>query len=167
MMVIAPPTALVSLFEPWADFYGDSNLVQTLVTYAHVGALLVGGGTAIAADRATLRTSSDVDRRRHLLEVSQMHRLVIACLGVIAISGLLMFAADIETFWASWIYWTKMGLVVLLLANGARMNKVETAASRDTPVSAAHWSAFRGTAITSLVLWLAVTLAGVALINYA
>jgi uncharacterized membrane protein len=167
MMLAAPPAALVSMFEPWADFFGDSNLLQTVVLYAHVGALLIGGGTAIAADRATLRMSSDVDRRRHLLEVSQMHRVVITSLVIIAVSGVLMFTADIEAFWASWIYWTKMVLVVLLLANGARMKKTESAASHDTPVSAAHWSTFRGTAITSLVLWLAVTLAGVALINYA
>jgi uncharacterized membrane protein len=167
MMIAAPPAALVSLVEPWSEFFGDSNFVQTLVLYAHVGALLVGGGTAIAADRATLRMSSDVDRRRHLLEVSQLHRVVITSLVFIATSGLLMFTADLEAFWGSWIFWTKMVLVVLLLANGARMQQAERAAARETVVTAAHWAAFRGTAITSLVLWLAIAFAGVALINYA
>jgi hypothetical protein len=60
-----------------------------------------------------------------------------------------------------------MLLVVALLANGARMQRIEKKSALETVVSTAHWGALRGTAITSLVLWLAITLAGVALINYA
>jgi uncharacterized membrane protein len=165
--MLAAPASLVSLLEPWASFYGDSRLAQTLVTYAHVGGLLVGGGTAIAADRTTLRMASDVDRRRHLLDVSQLHRVVVSALVVMMLSGLLLVTADIETFWGSPIYWTKLVLVALLLGNGARMRSIERAAASDPVPSAAHWGAFRGTAITSLVLWLATTLAGVALVNYA
>jgi hypothetical protein len=165
--MIAAPASLVSLLEPWAGFYGDSRLAQTLVTYAHVAGLLVGGGTALAADRATLRLASDVERRRHLLEVSQMHKVVITALVVMVTSGVLLATADLETFWGTPIYWIKLALVALLLANGARMRSVERAAAADPVPSAAHWSAFRGTAMASLVLWLATTLAGVALINYA
>jgi uncharacterized membrane protein len=127
----------------------------------------VGGGTAIAADRATLRLASDVDRRRHLLEIGQAHRVVVTSLVIVVVSGVLLFASDVETHWGSPIFWTKMALIVLLLANGARMQRVEKKAALDAVVSTAHWSAFRGTAIMSLVLWLAITLAGVALINYA
>jgi uncharacterized membrane protein len=165
--MLAAPASLVSLLEPWADFYGDSHLAQTAVTYAHVAGLLVGGGTAIAADRVTLRVSSEVDRRRHLLEVASLHRVVITSLIVMVLSGLLLLTADLETFWSSPVYWVKMGLVVGLLANGARMRGIERAAAADPVPTAAHWSAFRGTALTSLALWLATTLAGVALINYA
>ena len=165
--MLAAPPALVSLLEPWADFYGDSHLAQTLVTYAHVGGLLVGGGIAIATDRATLRMASDVDRRRHLMEVSQAHRVVVAALIVIVVSGLLLVTADVEAFWASPIYWTKLVLVALLLGNGARMRSIERSAATEPVPSSARWSALRGTAIASLVLWLATTLAGVALINYA
>ena len=165
--MLAAPAALVSLLEPWADFYGDSHLAQTIVTYAHVGGLLVGGGIAIATDRTTLRMASDVDRRRHLIDVSQAHRVVVGALVVIVLSGLLLVTADIEAFWGSPIYWTKLVLVALLLGNGARMRSVERSAASDTVPSPAHWGAFRGTAMASLVLWLATTLAGVALINYA
>ena len=165
--MLAAPPALVSLLEPWANFYGDSRLAQTLVTFAHVGGLLIGGGIAIATDRATLRAASDVDRRRHLLEVSQAHRVVVGALIVVVLSGLLLVTADLETFWSSPIYWTKLVLVALLLGNGARMRSVERSAANDPVPSAAHWSAFRGTAMTSLALWLATTFAGVALINYA
>ena len=165
--MMAAPASLVSLLEPWASFYGDSRLAQTIVTYAHVAGLLVGGGTAIAADRTTVRLASDVDRRRHLLDVSQMHRVVITALIVMVISGILLATADLETFWGTPIYWVKLALVALLLANGARMRSVERAAAADSVPTAAHWNAFRGTAVASLVLWLATTLAGVALINYA
>ena len=167
MMLITPPASLVSLLQPWADFYNDSKLTETLVLFAHVGALVVGGGIAIAADRTTLRLNSDVDRRRHVLDVLALHRTVLASLAVIVISGLLLLAADIETFWASWIYWAKMLLVVLLLINGWRMQRVEQVASTEAVVSAAHWSALRGTAMVSVALWLAVTFAGIALVNYA
>lgn len=165
--MIAAPSSLVSLLDPWATFYGDSRLTQTLVTFAHVGGLLLAGGLAIATDRATLRMASDADRRRHLLDVASIHRIVFPALIVVVVSGLLLVTADVETFWVSPIYWTKMVLVVLLLANGARMRRIERVAAVDATVTPAHWSALRGTAITSLVLWLATTLAGVALINYA
>ena len=165
--MIAPPSSLVSLAEPWASFYSDSHLAQTLVTFAHIGALVVGGGTAIATDRATLRMASDVDRRRHLLDVAQIHRVVIGSLGLVVISGILLFASDVEAHWGSPIFWTKMVLVVALLVNGARMQRIEKAAVAESVPPAAQWSAFRGTAIVSLILWLAITLAGVALINYA
>lgn len=167
MMLAEPPASLVSLVEPWATFYGDSHLAQTLVTFAHVGGLVVAGGLSVAADRMTLRVSSDVDRRRHLLEVTQVHRVVVVSLAVIIVSGLALLTADLETFWASWIFWAKMLLVALLLVNGARMRSIEKETATDALVSTAHWRAFRGTAVTSLTLWLAITLAGVALINYA
>jgi hypothetical protein len=165
--MIAPPAFLVSLTDPWASFYGDSHLVQTLVTFAHVGGLVIGGGVAIATDRGTLRMASDVDRRRHLLEVSQVHRLVITSLVVIVVSGVLLFASDLEAHWESPVFWIKMALIVALLINGGRMRRIETAAAADPVPSAAQWGAFRGTAIASLVLWLAISLAGVALVNYA
>ena len=167
MMLAAPPSSLVTLLDPWAGFYSDSKLAETLVTFAHVGALVVGGGVAIAADRATLRMQSDVDRRRHLLDVAGLHRLVVASLAIVMVSGLVMFAADIETFWGSWIFWVKMALVALLLANGARMRSVERRATAEPVVTAAHWNALRGTAWMSIALWMAITFAGVALLSYA
>jgi hypothetical protein len=165
--MMAAPASLVSLLQPWADFYGDSRLVQTIVTFAHVGGLLIGGGTAIAADRATLRMASDVDRHRHLLEVSQLHRVVVQALGFIILSGVLLATADLEAFWSSPVYWVKLFLVVLLLANGARMRSLERDAARSPVPTAGHWNAFRAAAKASLALWLLTTLAGVALINYA
>lgn len=165
--MIAPPPSLVSLCEPWASFYSDSHLAQTLVTFAHIGGLVVGGGIAIAADRTTLRMSSDVDRRRHLLDIMHIHRVVIGSLAVVIASGLLLFGTDVEAQWGSPIFWIKMGLIALLLVNGLRMQRAERVAAQEPVISSAHWGALRGAAIASLSLWLLITLAGVALINYA
>ena len=74
------------------------------------------------------------------------------------VSGLLMFFADLETFWGSRIYWLKMGLFVLLLLNGVLMKRAEglVATSPD-----AAWKNLKTTSITSLILWFTILLAGV------
>jgi hypothetical protein len=82
-------------------------------------------------------------------------------------SGLLMVTADIETFVKSPVYWAKMTLVVLLLANGLVLEKTETAL-RHTPTSqwdAAVWTRLARTARVSIALWTAVVLAGTILVN--
>jgi hypothetical protein len=88
-------------------------------------------------------------------------------LVVVVISGVLLFASDVEAHWGSPIFWIKMALIAALLVNGARMQRIEKAAAVEAVPPVAQWSAFRGAAIMSLVLWLAITLAGVALLSYA
>jgi hypothetical protein len=168
-MLIAPPQALISLLQPWSDFYNDSRLAETLVMFAHTAGLLVAGGIAVATDRQTLRAWrwEPANRRHHLDELTVLHRTVVINLSVTVVSGLLMLASDIETFWGSWIYWTKMGLVVLLLLNGARMVGIEKSLTGDAPSDSPRWITLRHSAAASLVLWLSTTLAGIALLNYA
>lgn len=48
---------LAELLAPWQDLYNDSVPLATAVTTVHLVALVVGGGLAIAADRASLRLS--------------------------------------------------------------------------------------------------------------
>jgi uncharacterized membrane protein len=167
-MLIPPPASLIKLFEPWNKFYSDSKLTETLVMFAHTGGLVVAGGIAVATDRMTLRAAgwTDADRQHHLEELGLLHRTVIAGLTVTVLSGLAMLASDLETFWGSWIYWVKMLLVIVLLANGAQMQSVEKKL-RANVADAAHWSRLRFNAIASISLWLSVTLAGLALLNYA
>jgi len=74
----------------------------------------------------------------------------------------LLFAADVDTYIASKLFWTKMALVVFLMINGAVLTAAErraTAASHDS------WGTLRWTAIASLTLWCLTTLIGVALPN--
>ena len=163
---MSAPTLLVRLFEPWSHFYSDSKVVPTILVFTHIAALVFGGGLAVTIDRATLRAvrgSGDL-RSRHLDELGAAHRLVLTGLALSFVTGVLLFTTDIETYFGSWIYWTKMALVVLLLANGYAMTRAE---SRIRTVSEAglenSWKRLRTTAVVSLTLWFAIALAGVAL----
>src|SRR3954471_22084783 len=168
-MLIPPPDALVKLFKPWNSYYSDSKMAETIVMFAHTAGLLLAGGIAVATDRMTLRAKrwSDADRQHHLAETAMLHRTVVAGLAVIVISGLAMLASDIETFWGSWIFWTKLGLIVLLLANGQRMLGIEKSLAKDSAPTSVHWGRLRISAIVSITLWFTVTLAGLALVNFA
>ena len=56
-------------------------------------------------------------RATHLL--NRTHHIVVAGLVALTFSGLLLFTADVETFWYSRIFWIKMCLMALLVVNGA------------------------------------------------
>ena len=161
------PESLVHLFKPWADLYSHSKAMETVVQGLHIGGLLLGGGMAIAADRATLRALRHpfADRMRSVHELSTVHQWVLTGLGIVAASGLALVTADIETFFGSWMYWTKMGLVVLLLLNGYGITRAEKQLAKDGGESSPHWAALHRTAVTSLVLWFTITVFGVALVN--
>lgn len=168
--MIAPPEALVRLVEPWSALYSDSTAIPTLVVFGHIAALVFAGGLAITLDRATLRASRGPAefRWRQLEELRAAHRLVVVGLGLSAVTGVLLFAADLETYFGSWIYWTKMALIVMLLLNGYLMTRVESRIS-STPNAAddAGWRQLRSNAVVSLVLWFSIAFAGVALVKAA
>jgi ABC-type Fe3+ transport system permease subunit len=164
-----PPEFLVSLFQPWNDFYSHSKTAATIVIFLHVGGLLLAGGFAIAADRATIRSMgrSPDARTAQLQELSTIHRWVITGLVLVIISGLGLLASDFENFWGSWIYWLKMALVAVLLINGLQMTRVEKALELDPSETSPKWSVLHRTAVTSLTLWFVTTFLGVALANFA
>ena len=163
-----PPAALVQLVEPWSQLYGDSKLLPVLIVFAHIAALVFAGGLAVTLDRATLRAvrgGADV-RTRQLDELGRAHRLVITGLTFSAITGVLLFAADLETYFVSPIFWTKATLILMLLGNGFLMTRTE-ALIRTSSEPEAGWNRLRLTAIASLVLWFATAFAGVALVKAA
>ena len=166
-MTFATPEALANAVAPWQKFYSHSSAASTIVIFLHIAPLVVGGGLAIALDRASLRLRHDEPgaRERHLAELGSVHAVVIAALLVSFVSGLLLLAADLDTFLPSWVFWMKMALVAALLANGAVMRSLERRLSRPGDLREDQWHRLRGTAITSLVLWLAITFAGVMLMN--
>ena len=168
-MLIAPPEALVNFFQPWNKWYSDSKLTETIFMFIHAGGLVVAGGIAIATDRNTLRAHrwTDTNREHHLAELAMLHTTVVTGLVVTIVSGVIMFTTDIETYWGSWIFWVKMVLVAILLANGARMLAVEKKLRVNPAVTAPEWGTLRMNAISSIALWLVIAFAGIALINYA
>ena len=159
--------------KPWAALFSDSRAISSTVIFFHLGGLLFAGGLAVASDRATFRAlrGTEHDRSRLLEDLANAHAWVLAGLSVIFASGLLLALSDVKTFGKSPIYWTKMSLVVLLLANGSLLQRTEQklrAGGLLTPSRAPRqqlWSRLRFAAATSMALWTAIVLAGVILVG--
>ncbi len=154
---------LAQLTAPWASLFANSAAIRTAVGFAHVGGLVVGAGRAIVTDRAVLGAAgAEETRAAALAGLVASHRTVMASLAVVIASGLMLWAADVETYLVSWAFYTKMTGLALLLVNGRVMLQATRAASRG---AAGAWSTLRVTAILSLLLWTFTTLMGAALPN--
>lgn len=155
---------MIDVLQTWGSFYANHAAVRTLVAFVHVGALILGGGLAVAADRSMLTAlrGDDLSRQVVLNTLEGTHRLVVGSLALITLSGLLLFASDYETFLYSRFFWIKMGLVALLVVNGLVLWAAERRA-----LAGDHraWGTLRFTAIASITLWFVTTLGGVALPN--
>jgi uncharacterized membrane protein len=153
---------LATAVAPWANFYNGSPVAQTVVTFGHFGGMMTAGGLALATDRGTLRSMKGEawEHRRHLRELTAIHPLIIGALAITSLSGLLMFAADVEALIVSPMFWVKMTLVFLLLANGWVMLQAERQLERVHPSDAGGWRRLRRASLVSLGLWFAVVLAG-------
>jgi len=148
----------------WAALYADSAVLRTGVGFAHVAGLLTGGGSAIVADRATLAAwrGDAAGRLAQARACHAAHRIVIVGLIVVTVSGVLLFGADVDTYLHSRVFWIKMALVGLLLANGGLLVQ---AGRRALAGDDSAWSRLRYGALASLTIWLATTLLGAALPN--
>ncbi len=160
---------VVELAKPWADLYGHSKPVSTAVTFVHIAGIMVGGGFAMASDRAALRAmkGTDDDRRRVLVDFSSIHRPVLIALTLVVISGVLLMLSDAGTFLASPVYYLKIGSFVLLMANGLLVQKTEQALAKNPSTGNPLWNRFAFGARASLTLWLWTALVGVALTSAA
>jgi len=154
------PAFLTPAIESWSDFYGHHQVVSVAVRFLHLAGLMVGGGTALAADRQVLAAarSAPTERSTVMATLGGSHRVVVPGLAVVVLTGLLMALADTETFLPSRLFWSKMGLVGLLVLNGLGLLAAERAASGGRPKA---WRWLSLTAAASLFLWLATLLAGV------
>jgi uncharacterized membrane protein len=155
--------AIRDIVEAWASFYANSPAARSAVTFTHVGALVVGGGSAIAADLGTIRAmrGDGAALRAELARLHATHRLVTASLALVVVSGILLTLADFDAYVASRAFWIKMGLFAALLANGVVIVST-TAARRDDPRVHAR---LRLAALASLVLWLSTLLLGTVVPN--
>jgi uncharacterized membrane protein len=153
------PVIITSAAEAWSSAYSAHASLRVGVTFGHLAGLMAGGGLAVAADRDTLRLAgrSEADRVAHLDELHAIHRVVIAGLVLTFATGLLMLAADLEAIGGSAIFWAKMTLVGLLVANGRSMQRAERAAMT-SPARA--WPRLHRAATVSLILWFLIIFAG-------
>ena len=148
----------------WGSYYSNHAVLRTLVAFAHIGGLVIAGGAALVADRGILAAirRGEAERRSLLTSVRSTHAVVLFGLVVVMASGVLLFAADVDTYLASRLFWTKMALIVLLMINGLVLTRAERLASAGDHVS---WGTLRWTAIASLALWTLTTLTGTGLLN--
>ena len=155
---------IAHLVTAWSSAYSGSAVLRTFIGFIHIAGLVGGGGAAIAADRATLKAAkmgSEI-RALQLRTIHATHRVVIVGLAAVIASGILLFAADTDTYLISKLFWIKMGLLALLMVNGAVLVRVgQRAGSGDERA----WTTLRHTAAVSLALWFLTTLAGAGLPN--
>ena len=161
-------TALARLAEPWNALYSDSKIVSATVIFLHLVPLLLAGGAALSADRATLRAArgSVEDRTRHLRDLSRVHALVLGGLALSFVSGVLLFLADVDEFLGSPLFWVKLAFVALLLLNGFVMTRTERSLATGGDKTTL-WARLRTVSVLSQFLWITTTLAGVVLMTYA
>lgn len=159
---------LAALVEPWNKLFSHSKPVSAAVLFLHIAPLIIGGGVAFGADLATLRAhrAPPAERERHLVALSETHRLVLFGLTLSVVSGIGLFLSDVENFWSSIFWWIKLLMVVLLLVNGFILTRTESALLRNKDDTAA-WARLRIVAILSVTLWLGTALAGVVLKEFA
>jgi hypothetical protein len=149
--------SLGSVTSWWSTYYGDHQVVSALIRYLHLAALMVGGGTALAIDRVVLGTARrrTADRRQAALTALRgSHRVVVPALVVVAVSGVLMTAADWATFEASKVFWTKMALFALLVVNGAALVAAERGYAAGADLD--RWRRVILASAASCVLWLVI-----------
>jgi hypothetical protein len=155
---------ITNALESWASVYSNHAALRTVIGFLHVGGLVLSGGIAITTDRFVLiaRHGSEADRAAQLLSLRRTHRMVVLGMAAVIISGVLLFAADTETFLHSILFWIKMGFFSLLLANGLLLIRAERGAESG---DLKGWDRLAVASITSITLWLLTTLVGSALPN--
>ncbi len=148
----------------WAAVFANHPLLRTAVDFVHIGGLVAAAGCALTADLATIaaaRRTPD-SREAQLRVLARTHPIVVSGLTALTVSGLLLLGADVSTFLHSTLFWIKMGLVGLLVINGALMVAAERRARLGV---AGSWGRLHALAVGSLMLWTVTTLVGAALPN--
>lgn len=153
-------TVLVGITAWWSSYYGNHQLASVAVRFAHLAGLLLGGGTGLFADRqilSAIRAGSE-EREAVLAQLPRAHAHVVSYLLVVGAAGILMTASDTATFLVSKLYWTKMALVGLLIANGVVMLVVERRTRRVGV--ATGWPRLVAVSTISAILWLTILFLG-------
>ena len=137
---------------PFADWATSSALAYPVANTVHVLALvLLLGGIGLVDLRilGLFRTLSLQPLVRALVPVAA------AGLVILALSGSVLFAADAEALGRSGTFRLKLGLIAAALANVALFRALAGTVPTDPPRPAA-----RLLALTSLMLWTGVAIAG-------
>jgi hypothetical protein len=154
---------LTRLAQPWATLYADHSWIQSTMLFLHLAGIFLGGGFAIATDRDTfiaVRAARLSGQIRHLGRIRTIHKPVMFGLILALGSGFLLFAADLEHYSTSGVFWLKMVLLAALLTNGFVLRRTEETLNAGRQDSPRLWGRLWKISASSLALWLAVILAG-------
>jgi uncharacterized membrane protein len=156
--------------EPWRRAFSTSVVVSTGVLFAHVASLVCAGGLSFAADRASLLSGTGVrpEAEQELCTRLANRRFAIRALTVVALSGVLLFLSDVDSFIHLRTFWLKMGLVALVITNSLLAQRHDGQIYSAGPVTARRnaqrMARGRVHARVSLSLWLLTILAGTAIV---
>jgi len=156
--------SIKDLADTWSSIYSASPAIKSALAFSHIGGLIAGGGAAIAADRTTLRAMrrGQAALDHELEHLHHVHLFVIVGLAVVIVSGILLMFADLDAYLSAPVFWIKMGLVVLLMANGALVMRGGRRTHAGDPSGP---PVLRFAASASLTLWFVTTLLGAILPN--
>jgi uncharacterized membrane-anchored protein len=151
---------MVGILKSWSEYYGDHQAVSVAVRFMHLVGLLLGGGTALFIDRQVLRAARGNEEEKHeaLRYLRSAHVVVVPWLMILGITGILMTAADTETFLVSRVYWIKMAVVALLAVNGGILLLAEKRVMRLGTTKT--WSQLATVSTISFLLWIGALLMG-------
>ena len=154
-------TTVASFTNWWSVYDSDHQMLSLTLRYVHLAALMVGGGTALAIDRVVLGTArrrTEDRRQAAMTALSGSHRVVVPALIVVALTGVLMTAADWSTFEVSKLFWSKMALFALLVANGGALVAAERRYAEG--VALEKWRGVIMASGASVLLWLLILWVG-------
>ena len=159
---------LIQLADPWSKLFSHSKPLSAGVLFLHLVPLIIAAGVAYSADRATIRASraGAAERVEQLRQLAAIHRVVLTGLAISFTSGLLLLLSDVEAFFGSVFLIIKLACVGLLLLNGFLMTRTEQQLA-GSGTDEALWGRMRTFAMLSAILWIATTLAGVVLKEFA
>jgi hypothetical protein len=141
----------------WASTYSDHRILSVSIRFLHIIGLVVGGGTAMVTDRSILRAArGSADQRASAIGLlARSHLTVVPALVLVVLTGVLLSASDLNTFFASPVYWVKLALVALLFVNGAGIVAAERLARRQDA-----WKRLAFGSAASLALWVVLLFVG-------
>lgn len=153
------PASLANVLQWWSAYFGDHHVVSVGTRFLHLAGIVVGGGTAIAADAEALRARAHWEQRRAevVAAMAEAHWVVVPAVALVVLTGTLMAAADFDTFLHSRLFWAKMALFAVLLANGAGLVTAERAAAR---AQSGPPGVLMAVSSVSLLAWLGLLLLG-------
>ena len=139
---------------PWIVTITNSAILISLVWLVHyIGFFLLVGTTAVV----DLRILGAAARNQKLAPLAgQLFPFAWTGLGMVIVSGFIMFAGQATTFYPTAVFRIKMGVVLLALIFGVIVQRKSPAWGLAPSVpAAAKWLAF-----ASLALWIGAILAG-------